>query len=374
MISEKELQELAAFEPTGTPVVSLYLNVDPMQRTTDSYRLRLRGLLKEAERPDLSDDLEAIERFFEHQYDWSGRGVVLFSDQAAGFWRDYSLAVPVSRSRLEIGPKPMIRPLVHILDIYGSYGVIVIDRQGARFFDIHMGQLLESGGFLGEEIRRLKKGGGSSRAGAVASRSGGRGGSQRERELAAQNLRDAANAAVVFFETRDLKRLLIGGTEETVAQFRELLPKHLQDSIIGTFSPDTNAKDHEILDHSLQIVQEVDHEREARLVEATITAAAKGSNGVIRMDDTLGAVSEGRVQTLIVSEGFQAPGYRCQSCTYITGQKLSACPFCGGEIREIPDAVELAIQRVMEQGGEVEIVEEKSKLDAAGGIGALLRY
>ena len=374
MISDKELQALAALEPMETPVVSLYLNVDPTQRTTDGYKLRLRGLLKEANRSDVAEDFNAIEKFFEHQYDWSGKGVILFSNQSAGFWRAFPIAVPLSRSRLEIGPRPFIRPLVHLVDMYGSYGVVIIDRQGARLFDIHMGQLFDSSGFLGEEVRKLKKGGGSSRGGAVASRSGGRGGSQHERELAAQNLRAAADETTAFFEERKPGHLLIAGTGETVAQFRELLPKHLQDAIIGTFSIEMNAKDNEILERSLEIVRQVDQQREAALVKTTITAAAKGSNGVIRLDDTLGAVSEGRIQTLIVSDGFRAPGYRCKSCTYLTGQILSACPFCGGEIREIPDAVELAIQRVTEQGGGVEIIQQKEKLDAAGGIGALLRY
>ena len=45
MISEKELQELAAYEETDAPVVSLYLNVDPHSRTTDGYKLRLRRLV-----------------------------------------------------------------------------------------------------------------------------------------------------------------------------------------------------------------------------------------------------------------------------------------------------------------------------------------
>jgi peptide chain release factor subunit 1 len=374
MISDKELQALAAYEPTETPVVSLYLNVDPAQRTTDGYKLRLRGLLKDASRPDLARDLEAIEKYFEHEYDWSGKGVVLFSNQSDRFWRSYPIAVPLPRSQLEIGPKPFIRPLVHLLDTYGSYGVVAVDRQGARLFHIHLGQLLDTRGFLGEGIRKVKRGGGSSRGGAVASRSGGGGGAQHERELAVQNLRDSAEETAAFFEAKSLKHLLIGGTDETVAQFRELLPKHLQDAVVGTFSIDMNAKDHDVLERSLEVVQRADQKREAGLVEAAITAAAKGSNGVIRLDDTLGAVSEGRVQTLVVSDGYHAPGYRCQSCTYITGQALSACPFCGGEISEIPDAVELAIRRVMEQGGEVEIIRQKEKLDSAGGIGALLRY
>jgi rubrerythrin len=372
MISEKELQELAAFERTDTPVVSLYLNVDPTQTTTDGYRLRLRGLLKEAYRPEVAQDLEAIEKFIEHEYDWGGRGLVLFSSQPVGFWKTYSLAVPVTRSRLEIGHRPVIRPLVHLLDVYGSFAVVIADRQGARLLSFHMGQLVKAEEFLGKESRRLKKGGGSSRGGAT--RSGGRGGSRRERELAAQNLRDAAAATVAFFEQSSLKHLLLAGTDETVAQLRELLPRPLQDSVVGTFSIEMNAQDSEVLERALEIVQQATQKREAELVETVITAAAKGSNGVIRLDDTLGSVSEGRVQTLIVSDGFMAAGYRCQSCAYITGQSLSACPFCGGVVSEIPDAVELAVRRVMEQGGEVTIIEQCDRLDVAGGIGALLRY
>lgn len=372
MISDKALQELAAFEPTESPIVSLYLNVDPTQRTSDGYKLRLRGLIKEANRPSLASDFAAIERYIDHEYDWSGRGIVIFSSQPANFWQVYSLAVPLSRSRLEIGHKPFIRPLVHLLDVYGSYGVVIVDRQGARFFDFHMGQLVETEGFLGEEIRRLKRGGGSSRGG--ASRSGGRGGARREMEIATQNLRDTVDATSRFFEERKLERLLIGGTEEVVAQYQELLPRSLQDMVTATFAIEMNANDVLVHERSFQLVQQADQIREAKLVEASITAAAKGSNGVVRLDDTLGAVSEGRVQTLIVSDGFHAPGYRCTSCTFVTAQELSACPFCGGEINEIPDAVELAIRRVTEQGGEIEIVEHKETLDAAGGIGALLRY
>jgi peptide subunit release factor 1 (eRF1) len=372
MITEKTLQELAGYEPQETPVVSLYLNVDPTQRTTEAYKLRLRGLIKEIGRPDLTQDFQAIERYFEHEYDWRGRGVAVFSSEEAGFWRTFPLAVPVNRSRLEVGPKPFIRPLVSLYDKYGSFAVALVDRQGARLFDFNMGELIETDGVLGEEVRRIKKGGGSSRTG--ASRSGGRGGAQREREVANQNLREAAEATTAFFEQKRLKHLLIAGTDETVSQFQELLPKHLQDEIVGTFSADMNANQGEILERSLEIVQVADQRREAELVEKAVTGAAKGTNGVIRLDDTLGAVSEGRVQILLVSDGYRAPGFRCRSCTYLTAQQLSACPFCGGEVQRIDDAVELAIQRVTEQGGSIEMIEDSEEIDRAGGIAAMLRY
>ncbi|MEN8098375.1 MAG: hypothetical protein ABFQ89_04815, partial [Chloroflexota bacterium] len=215
MITESRLQKLAGFEPTGSPVVSLYLNVDPKQRTSGAYKLRLRGLLKGIDEDAIRSDTEAITSYFDHEYDWSGRSVVLFSSQESNFWETYPLAVPLPKSHIVVAERPFIRPLVRLFDQYGSYAVALVDQLGARLFDFHMGQLAETSGTMGEEVRRLKKGGGSSRGG--ASRSGGRGGSQREKEVAAQNLRDAADLTTEFFEQRNIKHLLIAGTEQIVA-------------------------------------------------------------------------------------------------------------------------------------------------------------
>ena len=45
MFSERALKELASVESQG-PILSVYLNVDPTQRTADEYRLELREMLK----------------------------------------------------------------------------------------------------------------------------------------------------------------------------------------------------------------------------------------------------------------------------------------------------------------------------------------
>jgi predicted alternative tryptophan synthase beta-subunit len=47
MFRQKDLQELAAYQGQ-TPILSVYLNVDPTERTTDEYRLALRQMLKRA--------------------------------------------------------------------------------------------------------------------------------------------------------------------------------------------------------------------------------------------------------------------------------------------------------------------------------------
>ncbi len=85
MFSRRDLQELAEYKGTGKPVLSLYLNVDPSRHTTDEYKLSLRQLLRTAGEKASGDDIAAVERFFELEYDWSGRGVAVFSCAADNF-------------------------------------------------------------------------------------------------------------------------------------------------------------------------------------------------------------------------------------------------------------------------------------------------
>jgi len=129
----------------------------------------------------------------------------------------------------------------------------------------------------------------------------------------------------------------------------------------------------EVRDRAFFILEQVEAEREAALADAVITAAAKGSNGVVRLGDTLSAVHEGRVQTLVVAHGYRAPGYLCTGCGYITDQPMNDCPFCGARVAEISNAVEAAVAQVLELGARVDIVYEHEGLIQVG-IGALLRY
>jgi peptide chain release factor subunit 1 len=314
--------------------------------------------------------MAAVERFFDHEYDWSGRGVVVFSGTEAGFWRTYSLAVPVA-SGVTVARKPYIWPLATLVDAYGSYAVVLVDRQEVQLLLFAMGELQTSEKHEGEEVRKLKKGRGSS--GGPGRRGGAPISGRREEEIAQRNIREAVKRTERFYRKHKPQRLIIAGAEPTVAQFREALPKHLRDKVIDSFSADMNAAEPKIRQRSMEILQRAEEDREAALVEAVFTAAAKGRGGVIRLADTLGAAHEGRIQTLVIARDYHQPGYQCQNCAYITDQHLEVCPFCSGEFAEIPDAAEALVTKVIEDGGKVEVVDDHPKI-AEFGVGALLRY
>jgi len=368
MLNERDLQELLAYRPPE-PMLSVYLNVDRSAGSADAYRLQLRQLLKEFT-GDADRDIERLQRFIEHEYDWSGRSLAIFSCQAAGFFRAFAFSVPV-RSRARRVDRPYLKPLADLLAAYGDHGVVLIDKQGARLFHFHLGELQEQEGTMGEAVRHTKRGGASTfpgRRGGVAGQTG------HAEELTERNLKQAAKFAAAFFDEKHVRRIAVGGTDDVVTHFAELLPKRWQSLVFATFPMEMTASHDQVLAKALTVGEQTLHAREAELIQTAITAAAKGQEGVVRLDETLHAVHDGRVQTLLVSEGFRAPGYRCRGCAHVTAQRLPHCPFCAGEFEEIADAVELAVRRVMADGGEVEVIHSSPELEQAGRIAGILRY
>ena len=96
MLTETDLRELLDYQ-SHHPVLSVYLNTEPSEGNADTYKLRLRTMLKEVNMPE---DASAVERYFDHEYDRSGRSVVVFSCAPEEYFRSYSLAVPI-RSRVQ---------------------------------------------------------------------------------------------------------------------------------------------------------------------------------------------------------------------------------------------------------------------------------
>jgi peptide chain release factor subunit 1 len=366
MLTEADLQELLSFQP-DQPVLSIYLNTDPTEGSAEVYRLRLRTMLKDIAMPK---DTTAVEAYFQGKYDWSGRSVAIFSCAAKGFFQAFSLAIPL-QDRLRISNMPHVKPLANLMDSYGGYGVALVDKQGTRLFYFHLGELIEQEGVLGENVKRTKRGGASSYPGR---RGGTAGQTDYVDEVTERNMKEGADFAAHFFQDHNVRRILIGGTEDNVAQFRSLLPKSWQSLIVGTFPSSMTASKKEVMDRALQIGQEAEINRENRLLDQLVTSASKKRGGILGLDDTLKALQDFKIQSLVIQEGYREPGYQCQGCGYLTSIEMPTCPYCGGKFTKIPDVVELAVHKVMQQGGEVEFVHTNSTEKKFKGIGAILRY
>ncbi|MBP1693347.1 MAG: hypothetical protein H6Q37_1230 [Chloroflexi bacterium] len=366
MLTDHDLQELVSYQAKH-PVLSVYLNADPSEGNAEAHKLRLRSMLKPI---DLPEDVFIVTRYFDHEHDWTGRSVAIFSCASEKYLRAYSLGVPL-RSRVRISNQPHVKPLADILDDYGGYGVVLVDKQGARLFYFNIGELQEQEGTMGESVRHTKRGGGSQSPGR---RGGVAGATGYVDEVTDRNIKEAVEFATHFFAEKKIRRILLGGTDETVTMFRNQLPKAWQSLVVGNFPISMTASQSEVLQKAMEIGLQAERQREERIVNAIVTNSAKGRGGVVDLDDTFSAIRDGRVQTLVIREGYRVPGTRCRSCGYISPVELEYCPFCGSECETITDAVELAVHQVMISGGEVEFLHPDQATDTFKQIGALLRF
>ena len=245
-----------------------------------------------------------------------------------------------------------------------------MDKEKARLFSFDLGELKEVEGITGEDVKQIKRGGGD----ALLGRKGGSSASGNVEKIIEQNIKDMIDFATEFFSTHHIRRIMIGGTDENVARFKEELPKAWQSLVVGEFPMSMTANYGEVIEKATQEALTAHKKVIDNLIEKSITMAAKGGIGVTGLIDSLNAIHEGRVKTLLVLENFEEEGFRCNGCGYLTTQSLEKCPFCGGHFERIDSAVEMAVQEALQKGADVKVVEENEKLKKAGAISAILRY
>jgi peptide chain release factor subunit 1 len=362
VINESELQELSGFESKGSPVLSLYLNTDLTQQPKEQCKLVLRNLLEGLGGSVSEEDVAKVGSFLDLEYDWQARSVALFSSAGQKFWRAYPLALPIE-SEVHTGDRLYLKPLTQLFDEHDRYGVVMVDRASARFLLIHLGQIEERSEWIGQDLKHHKQGG------FAAARL------QRHVEKQAeQNLKLAAEATDRFCRENRCSGMILGGADETLPQFQAMLPKALQKKVIGTIGGDMTASPSEVMERSVELIQAKDRRHELKLVDDMITATAKGAGAVTGLADTFYVAHQGRVHTLVVEKGFEADGYLCDGCNYVSAEPITTCPFCGGKPQLIHEAVNRVIQQVVGAGGKVETVNDSKALAEAGHIGAILRY
>jgi peptide chain release factor subunit 1 len=347
-------------------VLSVFLDTDPTKMNTDAIKLQLRSMLKTI---DLPNDVQAVEDYVNLDYDWSAKSLAMFSDQAADVFQAYPFNVSLP-DKVFVDVKPVVRPLVRLLDSFTGWSVVLVDKQGARLFHFDLGELAELDLITGDEVKQTKRGGGD----AMSGRKGGGNASANVENIIEKNIKEVVDSAIAFFTAHHVRRIMIGGTDDNIARFKDELPKAWQSLVVGEFPMSMTAGHVEVLEQATQEAQTAQRKRNKALVEQAFTLNAKGSNGVTGLIDTLNAIHEGRVKTLLVMQNFEQKGYRCGGCGYLTTQSLEKCPFCGGKFEQIDAAVEMAVREALQKNADVKVIAENEPLEEAGSIAAILRY
>ena len=369
VLTEADIRALASFKGELAPVTTVYLDVDGArhvrhQDLVHELDLLLKSVRREhANSPSICKDIKKVEDLVRGGMDRSHvRGLAVFSCAAHEFWRVLELPVAV-RSQVVINHTPAVRQLESVLDEYERFGVLLADKQRARMFVYELGELVDSNELF-EQLPRQEDDGRSIRKDGV------------QDHVAAHahaHLKHAADVAFKVLQDNGYERLIIGAPDEITNELESLLHPYLRDRLVARCHVRVDAPLEEIRLTALQVEADVERRREAEAVARLRDAVGAQHRGVAGIDDTLRALVERRVEVLLVSSGYSQPGWRCGACGWV-GRVGRGCPVCEGDMHQVGDIVEEAIEEALAQSCEVEVCVGNADLDVLGQIGALLRY
>jgi peptide chain release factor subunit 1 len=348
-LTRTRLRRLADLAPEHGRVLSVYLNLDPAEFATPPARAsaitsvmndaqhkveEIDGDLPHDERMALRADIDAVRDVLQQPgiADGGARAVAVFACGPAGLLETVRVPQPVE-SRVVIDASPYVEPLVPA--IAGSvWCVLLANRRIARVFTGTPDHF--------EETDRIEDD--------VHSQHSQGGWSQARYERAVEedkrdHLAHTSSVLLDLFKHEGFEHLLIGSPEELSGDLERSLHPYLRERLAGQLRVDVeNAGPDDVRADAAPAIEEHERRRERELLDRLEHGLGAGGRAAAGADDVLGALEEGRVDTLLLGAELRASG-----------------------------VAERAAEKALESSAEVVVVRHHD-LTSHDHIAALLRY
>lgn len=374
MITKQDLERLISREPGGRPVISLFLDMSVNhnnKRQWDVFLSQKRAQLEEIE-PELIqregpavDELAArIRSWIADDYDQANRGVVIYAEVGGDYFEAMQFPVPV-QNRMVVGDRPMVGPLAQVLESYHHYGVILLDREHVRILSVYLGSLLDEIERHGEPlpVNSHVKAGGYSQSRIQ----------RRKAEEMRHFFKDFAAEVEEFVERYHPQDLVLLGTEENTAKFREFLPDSILQRIVHTGNMWVDEPAAGVMEKLEPLLRADLERRDREVVEQLKDRVAHDYLATAGFQGTLTALQEGKVDTLVLASDHRQEGVRCGQCGFVFARDMKTCPYDGSSTLEEVDVVEEMVRMAEGQGVQIAFAAA-AEVQELKGAGALLRF
>jgi peptide subunit release factor 1 (eRF1) len=367
------MERLTTFEPTGFPVVSLYLNAQADQHGHDNYHIFVRKELTaraktfeagSAERESFDRDVELLNEYLDKEVRPSANGIAIFSCAAADFFEAVQLDAPIEENSLYVYNQPHLYPLARLMDQYPRYAVLVCDTNSARIFVFGRGKTLDT-----EEVQNVKTN---------RSQVGGWSQMRYQRHVENYHLHHAKEVVEVLERVVNedrVEHVILAGDEVIIPVLRPQLPKALEEKVIDVIKLDKNTPEHEIFESTMKTLRVHDAVSDAEKVKQMFDSYRGRGLAVVGVAETLAALSNGQVEELLLSASLKGIKYEEEKVDKVLA---AYAPGAGGEQPDTSEprmvADELVSRAQQMSSARVTFIEDESLLASVGGVGALLRY
>ena len=360
-------------------VISLYLDLDPERFATKPARAsQIRSLLDQAAREvdrmeelphedkiGLREDIKRIDAFLSSpEAPFKGaRSLALFCATRDGLFEAIQLTRPVP-ARVVIEPVPYVEPMLAAVE-RRRWLVALVNRRSAWLLAGSPERLTERERVDGN-VRGQHDQGGWSQA-------------RYERSVdkdVMDHLRAVAETVNRRWRQERFDRVVVGGPQEVVARFEDLLADEVRDRLAPEKADVdlSSATEAEVRSEVEQIVLEDERRGERDVLDRFGDAVGSGSRAAAGLADTLEALNERRVQTLLLGPGFDRVGGRCPSDGMLVADPDGKCPGDGTPLQRIDHLREAVVEAAVFQDADVLAITHHPEREPRDGIGALLRF
>jgi peptide subunit release factor 1 (eRF1) len=363
------IDELAAFEPSSTPVISLYLNLQPDQHGRDNYEAFVRKEFKErlrsfpprsAERESVDRDVEKIHEYLKSELRPSANGLAIFACSARDLFTAVQIDAPIEEHLLYVTDQPHLYPLARVDDQYPRYAALVVDTNLARLFVFGVASTERTETLESTKMSRSSMGGWSQARY-----------QRRVDTFREQHAREVVELLERIVTAEGIEHVILAGDEVVLPMIRGALSKAVADRVVDTVKMDITTPDHEIARKTLDALREQDAQSDREVVERMLGAHRAGGLGVAGREGTLDALEKGQVEELIISASLGGGNGA------LVGQGAAAEPGDTATAGELPPEQKLAdelVTKAAQTSARVTFIEDSSLLEHVDGVGALLRF
>lgn len=363
----------------GAAVLSIYLDLEPSEFATAQARATaVRSLLDEAgrlieasdrphdQRTALKRDLELVKGELElGEVPADGaRAIAVFCSSRADLFDVVKLPRAVAH-RVVVDDKAWVEPLVEALPV-GGWGILLANRKLGRIFQGSSAGVTEVATIREETHGQHDQGGWSQRRYQTSV--------EQDKE---HHLKRTLDALFRRFQLRRFDRLLIGAPQELRAEIEGGLHPYLRERVRGHVDLDVEiATASDVHAAAAPAMEAHERERERAAIDrlAAGVGRADGGRAAAGVGEVLEALSERRVECLLLDDAFRAVGVSCPACGWLGPEGATRCPADGSDTHRHEDVTGRAVDKALEQSADVLVVRHHGDLGALGGIGAILRF
>jgi len=370
--------------PRSAPVLSIYLNVNPAEPTNANraWLVRVKDSLKGLNVP--REVREKVMRELEATRPAARTYVVFAADD---LMQVYALqvdlpVVDLAHGRIEARwGEPYVFPLAYAIDECARHGVVLLDKEKWRFFEVYLGEIKEvADAFLGLSLdhnhaRKLEKRPAERWMQGNVVLGGGAEGDHYERHIEAWVERFYKRAAGILEKlvaASSIDALIFMGPHEDTHFFEQYLPRTLRQRLAGHASalPKANPSAGEVLEKVAPVI--------AEKLQATEMALLDEIRDVGRwsVPTVLKELQMGRFYLLVAPWNLNGSVLRCARGLVVTNQQEVEA-YCPGQAAEPTALRDVIVDLTIAHGARLEFVHgeaESRLLREFGGLAALSRW